>query len=476
MKKQRTTNPSFSSRPPIVTVMGHVDHGKTSLLDIIRKTNVVNREHGRITQHIGAYQVKIDGKKITFIDTPGHEAFSKMRARGASVTDIVILVIAADDGVMPQTIESLKHIKEASVPFLVAINKIDLPSANVEKVKKQLAENEVYVEGYGGDIVAVPVSAKTGEGVDQLLEMILLLAEMEELKADPGGVLKLAVIESRLDKAKGPVATVIIQNGTLKVGEVLELGGVKSKVRAMINDKGERIKEAAPSTPVEVIGLSEVPQIGEQIGRDLSRSEISSGGERKLKIILKADVAGSLEAILHNLSSDDCQILSAGVGAISESDVLLAKGSEAIVIGFNVKILPHAEKLAQIEKVPLKIYKIIYELLEEVKEAIETVKSQEKEEILGRAKIVAEFPYEKTKVAGCQVLEGRIMRQDILKIIRGQEEIGKTKIKSIRHLQEDISKAEVGSECGIVFATPLDFIIGDVIIVSAKTNYGSRIS
>lgn len=459
-KEKKIEKENLFPRPPVVTVMGHVDHGKTTLLDQIRKTSVAVKEYGEITQHIGAYQVEVNGRKITFIDTPGHEAFAKMRRRGAQVTDLVVLVVAADDGVMPQTLESLEHIKEAKLPFIVAINKIDLPSANIERVKKQLVQKGVLLEGMGGDVVWVAISGKTGQGIGELLEMIQLMAEMAELKAEPSGPLKLAVIESRLDKARGPVATVIVQNGTLKVGKVIEVAGIKSKVRAMFNDQGKSVEEAGPATPVEILGLEKVPEIGEVFGE---RKAPHLEGEN-LKIVLKADMSGSLEAILENLSPK-VEVIEKGVGGISESDVLLAKTLGAILVGFNLKTSAGLQKLAEEEKVKVKTYRLIYELLEDLeKEITQLGKPKVGEEILGKAQIIAEFPYNKQRILGCRVIEGRVSRNDNVKIIRDDQEIGRSKIKSLKYLKEFIAKAERGRECGVLLEPLLDFSPGDVLI------------
>jgi len=460
-----------NSRPPVVVVLGHVDHGKTTLLDKIRKSRVAEKEPGMITQRIGVYQVEVEAgkekKKIIFIDTPGHEAFAKMRQRGAQITDIAILVVAADDGVMPQTKESIQYLKETKTPFIVALNKIDLPAADPKRVKSQLADAGVLVEELGGKVVCIPISARTGQGIKELLEMILLLAEMEELKENLQGPLKLAVVESKLDSRKGPVATVIVQSGTLRQGDTIELGGIASKVRGILNEQGQRVAEASSSTPVEILGLKKVPMVGEvahEEGKVEKEPGEPEGGNRKLRIILKADTSGSLEAILQSLPKQ-AEIIFQGVGEVNESDILLAKTSHAIILGFNLNPSASVKKLAETEGVILKIYNVIYELLEELGEAIlaqATVQIEEK--LLGKAKIVAEFPFDKERVAGCQIIEGRISRGDMVKVMRGDEEIGQTKVKSLRHLKEDVPKAEVGSDCGILFATPLDFQPGDVLL------------
>jgi translation initiation factor IF-2 len=467
-KKKESTKKLISIRPPIVTIMGHVDHGKTTLLDTIRKTNLAVLEHGGITQHIGAYQIEIETregkKKITFIDTPGHEAFVKMRSHGADVTDIVVLVVAADDGVMPQTIEAIGHIKQAKVPVIVAINKIDLPDTNPDRVKKQLARNGILVEGFGGDVIAVEISAKTGKGVQELLEMVILTAEMAQLEGDSDGKLKLAVIESKLNKKLGPVATVIILNGTLKVGDMVELGGVKSKVRALINHEGKNIDKATPAVPVEIVGLERVPVMGESTTtQDVIPQEVKKDTDNKLNIILKTDVIGSLEAIKYSLP--EVNILHAATGDISESDILTAKTNKAVVIGFNIKLPPHVETLAKTEKVQVKIYTLIYRLLDEVKEVIEALHNpQEQEEIIGQAKIIAKVNTSFGEIAGSQVLEGRLARGDKIRLLRQDKELAKGLIKSIHHRKEDIPKAERGIECGVLLTPALDFEVGDMIV------------
>lgn len=473
-KKVMNNDPT---RPPIVTIMGHVDHGKTTLLDAIRKTNVAEGENGGITQAIGAYQVGINTKegikKITFIDTPGHEAFIKMRSHGAKITDIVILVVAANDGVMPQTIESIQHIKKEKVPVIVAINKMDLTDARVDRVKKQLAKNGLSVEGYGGDIVTVEISAKTGKGIQDLLEMVILTAEMNEIKADPKGNLKLAIIESKLDKRRGPVATAIVLNGTLHVRDTIELSGIKSRIRALINDKGESIENAPPSTPVEIVGLEKVAEIGESVEEiktedNKTIKEEENKTESKLNIILKTDVIGSLEAIELSLPKE-VAIISKGTGDITESDVLLAKTNKAIIIGFNVKLYPQVETLAKTEKIRIKTYSIIYKLLDEIGEVIDILNNPEAlEEIMGRAKIIAKFMTSFGEIAGSKIIEGRMARGDQVRLYREEKEVGVGKIKSIRKLKDEVPKAELGTECGILFTTLLDFQIGDMIVSVRK--------
>jgi translation initiation factor IF-2 len=463
------------SRPPIVAVLGHVNHGKTTLLDKIRKTRVAQKEAGGITQSIGAYQIDLKGKTITFIDTPGHAAFSKMRARGAQVTDLVVLVIAANDGVMPQTIESLKHIQEAKVPFLVVINKIDLSGADPEKVKKQLADNDIKVEGYGGDVVAVPVSAKTGEGIEELMEMILLLAEMAELKADPEGELEAVVIESKKDK-RGSVGTVVVRNGTLKIGDKIMVEEVPAKVRGLIDEKGKPVKKAGPGVPVEVLGFVEVPPVGAKLTRveelptieatTPSRSKPSKeeGEEKKLKIILKADSLGSLEAVKGSLD-ESVLLIHAGVGEIIDADIFLAKTTGAEVIGYQVRVVPAVMKLAEDEGVVIKTYKIIYELLDYLEERVlKMIAASADEAVMGKAKVIAEFIRGEDRVAGCQVLEGKIRKKDKLHLQRGNQDLGEVKIVSMKHQRDKIQEAKLGVEFGAIFSPPLDFEVGDMLI------------
>ncbi len=493
----------MNTRPPIVVVMGHVDHGKTTLLDYIRKTNVAAKEAGAITQHIGAYQVTVQQSSrateesrgiprknkdnrvdethtITFIDTPGHEAFEKMRGRGASVADLAVLVVAANDGVMPQTKEAIRHIKKTNIPVIVAINKTDLPEINIEKVKKQLAKEDILLEGYGGDVVSVPLSAKTGNGVGDLLEMILLISEMNKIEADPKAPVEAVVIESKLDPHKGALASVLVKNGTLRQGEEIFIEDKKAKVRAMINDHGVQVKEALPGTPVELSGLEKVPQVGMLITRDVripaveapkekeqTLSDLATTAEEEtkiLKIILKADVAGTLEAITANLKNQNIEILSSGTGDINDGDIILAKNTGAIVIGFNVKIPSPVAKIAETEKVKFKIYQIIYKLLEELDDVMKLLAEPVKEDILGKAEIIAEFPTEKGKIAGSKVLEGRIALGDRVRLVRDDKEVGQAKIKSLKYKKESINKAELGQECGLVLDPQLDFNIGDIVI------------
>ena len=478
---------TLKPRPPIVAILGHVDHGKTSLLDTIRKTSVTASEAGGITQHIGAYQIKIknqkskikteDEKSITFIDTPGHEAFIKMRARGAQAADIAVLVVAANDGVMPQTKESISIIKKAQVPFIVAVNKIDLPDADIEKVKQQLTQNDVLVEGFGGDIVLVPVSAKTGKGIPELLDVLSLIGEMKELAADPGGTLTGVVVEAKLDKRKGVLATVIVKNGSLKTGDTLYAETIRAKIRAMSDAQGKMVAIALPSMPVEILGWEAVPSIGATVSSSLIPQEAAIVEDKsyafelppvetttKLKVILKTDVVGSLEAIRENLP-ELVDIVSAQTGEIGEADVLLAKSTDAFIIGFQVKVTTSAQKLATVEKVKIKVYTIIYQLLEEIGDVIELLNQPEaQEQALGEVQILVEFKFGDERVAGGKVTSGRIVRNDLIKILRKDEEIGRGRIKSIRHGKEDAPKMETPGECGILFDKKLDFKIGDSII------------
>ncbi|QQG43684.1 MAG: translation initiation factor IF-2 [Candidatus Daviesbacteria bacterium] len=480
------------SRPPIVTILGHVDHGKTTLLDYIRKSSVAAKEHGGITQHIGAYQVEHDGKLITFIDTPGHAAFEKMRSRGAKVADIAVLVIAADDGVMPQTTEAIKHIKEAKIPLIVAVTKIDLPGVDLkvqlERIKKQLSDQEILIEEYGGDTPFIPVSAKTGEGIDKLLEMIEVVAELNEIKGDPNFPATGVVIESSLDKFRGAVATILVRTGTLKKGEQILVGGVKGKIRGMFDYSGKLVESAGPSTPVEVLGMEAVPAVGAVLGEEISKQarldghpELGSGSQslvdklrqgdvKILKIIIKADKQGSLEAIEDALEKFNQEIavvdiVSGGMGDISESDIKLAFSVRAIVVGFNVKVAPAAEKLAEVEQVLVRVYNVIYELIEEIEDVVEgMLKVGQLEEVLGRAEIIAEFPFGKAeKIAGCRMLEGAIAKGHKLRVMRDSQILAEVKIKSLKKVKEEVNRVEKGSDCGIIFDPKVDFHIGDFV-------------
>ncbi|MDQ7040760.1 MAG: translation initiation factor IF-2 [Rhodothermus sp.] len=490
-------------RAPIVTVMGHVDHGKTSLLDYIRNTNVVAGEAGGITQHIGAYHVELpDGRHLTFLDTPGHEAFTAMRARGAKVTDIVILVVAADDGVMPQTVEAINHAKAAGVPIVVAITKIDKPEANPQRVMQQLAENGVLVEQYGGQVQCALVSAKTGEGVDDLLEKVLLEAELHELKANPNRPAVGTIIESRVEKGRGNVATVLVQNGTLRVGDPFVAGVTSGRVRAMFDERGKRVREAGPSIPVLVLGFDELPEVGDQFvvmpdekearaiaqkrqqirreqmlrkQRRISLDEISrrmaqGGSLKELNLIIKGDVAGSVEALtdaLLKLSTDEVavNIIHGGVGAITESDVMLASASDAIIIGFQVRPSSSARQLAEREHVDIRLYSVIYQAIEEVRDALEGLLSPEKtEQVVGVAEVRETFKIPKVgTVAGCRVVEGRIRRGDRVRVIRDGVVIYEGTISSLRRFKDDVREVQSGYECGVGIENFNDIKVGDQI-------------
>ena len=488
-------------RPPVVTVMGHVDHGKTKLLDAIRKTNVASSEHGGITQHIGAYKVELSGGEVVFLDTPGHEAFTAMRARGAQVTDAVILVVAADDGVMPQTIEAINHARAAEVPIVVAINKIDKPEANSERVKNDLAKLGLVPEEWGGKTICVEVSAKTGQGIDKLLEMMLLEAEMLELKANPNRQAKGTIIESKLHKGKGPVATVLVQNGTLRIGDPFVTGLHYGKVRALINDQGKKVKEAPPSTPVEILGISGVPQVGDSfmvVGDDRKARLISSirsakqreeelrktakvtledfydrikkGEVKELKIILKADVQGSVQAItdsLERLSTPEVQlkVIHGSVGAITETDVMLASSSNAVIIGFNVRPGPKSATLADKEKVDIRSYTIIYDIMKDVQAAMKgMLEPVYKEVILGRAEIREVFTIPKIgAIGGSYVLDGKILKGSKFRLLRDNTVIYEGKISSLRRFKEDAREVQTGYECGIGLENFNDLKAGDII-------------
>jgi len=490
-------------RPPVVTVMGHVDHGKTSLLDAIRKARVAQGEAGGITQHIGAYSVQLPKGSITFLDTPGHEAFTAMRARGASVTDIVILVVAADEGIMPQTVEAIHHAKAAEVPIIVAVNKMDKPEADPEKIKRQLSEHQLLAEDWGGDVIFAPVSAKSGEGVEQLLEMVLLQAEVLELKANPNKSALGVIVESRLDKGRGPVATVLIQEGTLKVGDTVIAGVSFGRVRAMISDQGENIEQAGPCDPVEILGLSSVPNAGDNINAveeesaakllaehrgDKERSakmassskmkledlfsQIEKGEVHELKVILKGDVQGSVEAVrdaLTKLSTEkvSVNILHAGVGGITESDVMLASASNAIIVGFNVRPDIKAMNLAETESVDLKVYDIIYNAIDEIRKAMEgMLKPTEKEKYLGRAEVRNVFNITKVgSIAGCYVQDGVLQRNAKVRLLRDNVIIYNGKLNSLKRFKDDAKEVQQGYECGLGLENFNDIKVGDVVEV-----------
>ncbi|MGP1574128.1 translation initiation factor IF-2 [Selenomonas sp.] len=490
---------SLVVRPPVVTVMGHVDHGKTSLLDAIRKTSVSTHEAGGITQHIGAYQVMCQGKKIVFLDTPGHEAFTAMRARGAQVTDIAILVVAADDGVMPQTVEAINHAKSAGVPIIVAINKIDKPGANPEHVKQELSEHELIPEDWGGDTIMTPVSAKQKQGLNDLLEMVLLVAEVKELKANPNRDARGVIIEAQLDKGRGPVATVLVQNGTLRIGDSIIAGTTFGKVRAMINDRGENVKKAGPSVPVEVLGLSDVPEAGdvlaaldEKLARsiaskriekkrtELIRSkkvslddlfqQIQDGNIKDLNIVIKADVHGSVEALASSLLSlnknDEVRvnIVHSGVGAVNESDVMLAAASNALIIAFNVRPDANARRVADAESIDIRTYRVIYDALNDVKDAMSGMLAPKyKEVVQGKVEIRQVMKFSKALVAGSYVLEGKITNASKIRIIRDNIVAFDGEIDSLRRFKDDVKEVAAGYECGITIKDYRDFQEGDII-------------
>ncbi|MBU7005590.1 translation initiation factor IF-2 [Peptococcaceae bacterium DYL19] len=488
-------------RPCVVTVMGHVDHGKTSLLDAIREANVTASEAGGITQHIGAYQVVHNSKKITFLDTPGHEAFTAMRARGAQATDIAIIVVAADDGVMPQTVEAINHSKAAEVPIIIAINKMDKPGANPDKVKQELTEYGLVTEEWGGDTITVPVSAKTQEGLADLLEMILLVAEVQEFKANPKRPAKGTVIEAELDKGRGPVATILVQTGTMEIGDSIVAGQAHGKVRAMVDDKGRRIKKAGPSTPVEVLGLSDVPLAGDsfhvvkddktakEIANkriDIRREEeqkvtskvslddlfkqIKEGQVKDLNIIIKADVQGSIEALrqaLEKLSNDEVRVnpIHGGVGGITETDVMLASASNAIILGFNVRPDVNARKAAEKEKVDLRTYRVIYDAIEDIKAAMVGMLDPEfKEVVIGRVEVRQTFKVSKVgTIAGCYVLEGKISKNATVRVIRGGIVLFEGQLDSLKRFKDDAKEVAEGYECGLTIVKFNDINEGDII-------------
>ncbi len=488
-------------RPPVVTIMGHVDHGKTSLLDYIRKTRVTAGEAGGITQHIGAYTVNLDGKQITFLDTPGHEAFTSMRLRGAMATDIAILVVAADDGVMPQTVEAINHAKAAGVQTIVAINKIDKPAANIERIKQQLTEYGLVCEDWGGDTIMVPVSAVTGEGVDQLLEMILLVAEVQDYRANPNRKARGIIIEARLDKGRGPVATVLVKNGTLHVGDTIVAGMAYGRVRAMVNERGERMKSAGPSDPVEVIGFNDVPEAGDQISavdddrlsrqvaeerRDKARAaliksqqkttlddlfnQISAGQVKDLNVIIKADVQGSVEAVrqsLEKLSNDEVRVRSihGGVGAITETDVMLASASNAIIIGFNVRPDNNARAMAEKEKIDVRLYRVIYQAIEDVQNAMKGMLAPKfKEVLLGHATVRQPFKVSGVgTIAGSYVTDGKIIRSAQVRLLRDNVVIHEGRISSLKRFKDDAKEVNTGYECGIGIDGYNDIKENDVI-------------
>lgn len=492
---------NLEKRPPIITVMGHVDHGKTSLLDAIRRTKVAAKEAGGITQHIGAYTVTVQGEEMTFLDTPGHEAFTAMRARGAQITDVVILVVAADDGIMPQTAEAINHCKAAKVPMVVAINKIDRPAANIDRVKQELSEHNLLVEDWGGDVVAVPVSAKTGENLDTLLEMVQLTAEMQALVANPHRKAKGTVIEVKLDKGRGAVASLLVQDGTLKAGDSIIVGSTYGRIRAMFDDNGEKIESAGPSIPVEILGLSEVPAAGdrflvvkdEKTARQMAESrvekqrqegfnsanrvsledlysQIKEGKVKELSVIIKADVQGSVEAIkgsLEKLSTEDVRVrvIHGAVGAITETDITLAAASNALIIGFNVRPSANAVVAADAEGVDVKTYRVIYEAIEDIKSAmIGMLEPEYKEVVLGNVEIRQIYKISNVgTIAGAYVLDGKVTRNAEVRLIRDGIVITETKLASLKRFKDDVKEVKAGYECGLSLEKFNDIKEGDIV-------------
>jgi translation initiation factor IF-2 len=489
-------------RAPVVTIMGHVDHGKTSLLDAIRQTNVAGREAGGITQHIGAYHIEKNGRKIVFIDTPGHQAFTRMRARGAKVTDIVVLVVSADDGVMPQTLEAIDHAKAAAVPIIVAINKIDKPDAQPERVKQQLADRGLLAEDWGGDVVMVPVSAKMGQNLDLLLEMILLVADLQDFRANPDRPAVGTVLEAKLDKGRGPVATMLVRNGTLQVGDFFICGALFNKVRAMFDDRGNPVKEAEPSMPVEVIGLESLPEVGDtfQVVSDTSKAkqivvyreakardvamakgarvatlaslnaQFREGQLKDLNLVIKADVGGTAEVLsdtLQQLSNEKIRVrvLRTGVGAITEDDVLLASASEALIIGFNVRPERNAQSTAEQQKVEVRLYSIIYELIDEVQRLMTgLLEPVYKETIQGHAEVRETFRISKVgTVAGCYVADGLIRRDSQIRVVRGRDVVHTGRIDTLKRFKNDASEVKNGLECGISLSNFNNIQTGDIL-------------
>ncbi len=488
-------------RAPVVVVMGHVDHGKTSLLDYIRHANVVSGEAGGITQHIGAYTVDVNGSPITFLDTPGHEAFTSMRARGAMVTDIAILVVAADDGIMPQTIESINHAKAANIPVVVAINKMDAVGANPERIKQQLTEYDLVSEEWGGDTIVCPISAKTGQGIDNLLENLAVLSEVLELKANPNRAAKGAVIEARLDKGRGPIMTVLVQNGTLKLGDIIIAGTAVGRVRTMINDKGQRVTEAGPSTPVEISGMSEVPSAGdtfnavadERMARELAEerriqmssnampgtkkvsledlfSQIQAGEMKTLNVIVKADVQGSAEAVkasLEKISNEEVRVkvIHSAVGAINESDVMLAATSGAIIVGFNVRPDNAARDSAARSKVDMRMYRVIYDCINEIEAAMKGMLAPKfKEVVIGHAEVRETYKVSKVgTVCGCYCTDGKIQRGCEVRVLRDNIVIHEGELASLRRFKDDVKEVASGYECGMQVEKFNDIKVGDVI-------------
>ena len=482
-------------RPPIVTVLGHVDHGKTTLLDYIRKTNITTKEYGGITQHIGAYQIDVPPKirkkdpnfaaKITFIDTPGHEAFAKMRSHGAGVADIAILLVAANDGVKPQTIESIDHIRNAKIPSIVVANKMDLSNINLEKVKKQLTRAGIALEEYGGEVPLIPISAKTGSGIEKLLETIIFLTDFFQIKSKINEQTTGVVIESTISKFKGITGTLLLREGKLRVADEVINENQEFKIRAICDWQGKQLTEIKAGDPAEIIGWKTIPRVGSfLLKKTETRLEIrphqdldkfiqkpvtidKKTGEiedQRIKLIIKADTQGTLDAIIDGLSGTEVEVIHKGIGAITESDILLAKTAKALVVGFNQKVSDQVLKLAQSEKVLIKTYNIIYELFDEVADVIEAIKKGDLVTILGEAKVLALFNFKGDTIIGAKVVKGRIARGDQVKIMRNETELIRTKIKSLKHLKEDITKAETGQEVGIGLAQKAEILTGDSII------------
>lgn len=492
--KSQTTSNTVKPRPPVVTIMGHVDHGKTSLLDYIRSTKVTAREAGGITQHIGAYQADHQGKKITFIDTPGHAAFSKMRARGAAVTDIVILVVAANDGVKPQTIESIRHIKDAGVPFIVAINKVDLPDINIANVKAQLAEHDVVVTDFGGDVEVVEISAKTGQNVDKLLDTILLMAELLELQADPDAPLQAVVIESSKHPNKGPVASVVVREGTLRLRQEIYTDEAEGRVRALFDSQGNQLKEVFPGQPVEIVGFKAVPNVGsvvKEVGKDY-RSEVEKINQLKanlefgskeddflalleekpkLNLIIRADVQGTLEAILQNLDEESVELIDAGVGPVTEGDITLAESTGATIIAFHVKVPKKIVSLAKTTGVRLRAYDVIYQLIEDLqKQMLKLLEPTIDEVVTGEAEILKIFEIRGEKIAGVKVKTGEIKKNDLFHLKRGEEIIANPVIKTMKHGKEEIDRIGTKNEGGLTFKNKFDFQEGDILVAYKKVD------
>ena len=487
------------TRSPVVTILGHVDHGKTALLDAIRRTNVAEHEVGGITQHIGAYQVETQGQQITFLDTPGHEAFTAIRARGSQITDIAILVVAADDGIMPQTEEAINHAKAAKVPIIVAINKMDLPGADPERVKRQLSEHDLLVEDWGGEIISVEVSARTGDGLDDLLQNIAVVAEVAELKANPDKPATGVIIEAKLDRRRGPLATLLVQDGTLKLGEYITAGGTFGRIKAITNDQGKSIKSVPPGAPAEILGLGSLPEAGDAFAvvdnerqarsmaadraktfsqqaqsRALTLEEVvnrtAAGDVKELNIVLKADVQGSVEAVrqaLEGLTAEGAKVrvLHGGSGGITESDVLLASASQAIVVGFTVGTEPSAERLADRMGVPIRHYDIIYQLIDDISQALFGIlEPVYTDVIIGRAEIREIFPTRQgVNIAGCRVTEGRITRGATVRVMRDGELLQESSIASLRHFRDEVNEMTNGTDCGIILQGFNDVEVGDIL-------------